>query len=132
MSEREDKVNNYYSPFAKLRHNWLVILSLIIFGRDVSKIPCFRNSLLYGIGGGLFCGLFRFMFTSHTLKSVNFSVYSFSFITLGYWIQCRYNYSKTKFEMMRLQEMLQNHAILEGTQEAEIIEKELGTRPVDV
>ncbi|XP_056645333.1 cytochrome c oxidase assembly protein COX20, mitochondrial [Diorhabda carinulata] len=106
--------------------------SLVLFGRDISKIPCFRNSLLYGIGGGLFCGLTRFMFTSQTLRSVNFSVYSFTVITLGYWFQCRYNYSKAKFEMMRLQELLKTHSILEGTAEAEILEKEFGTKPVDI
>lgn len=104
----------------------------MLFGRDVSKIPCFRNSVLYGIGGGLSCGLVRFMLTSHTLKSVNFSVYSFSLITLGYWIQCRYEYSKKKFEINKLQEMLKAHSVLEGTDDPDIIQSQLGTRPVDV
>lgn len=30
---------------------------LLLFGRDVSEIPCFRNSFLYGIGGGVGTGL---------------------------------------------------------------------------
>lgn len=30
---------------------------LNLFGRDVSEIPCFRNSFLYGIGGGVGMGL---------------------------------------------------------------------------
>lgn len=28
-----------------------------LFGRDVSEIPCFRNSFLYGIGSGVGVGL---------------------------------------------------------------------------
>lgn len=95
---------------------------MIIFGRDVSQIPCFRNSFLYGITGGLSLGLVNFLFTSKTLKSVNFSVYSFSMITIGYWIQCRYKYSKTKFEMLQLQEQLRKRAILEGVEDPSVIQ----------
>ncbi|XP_066260502.1 cytochrome c oxidase assembly protein COX20, mitochondrial [Euwallacea similis] len=89
---------------------------LILFGRDVSQIPCFRNSFLYGTLGGLGFGLAHFMFTSKVLKSTNYSVYAFSMITIGYWIRCRYQYSKTKFEMMRLQKALEQHIIYEGTE----------------
>ncbi|KAF7274440.1 cytochrome c oxidase assembly factor COX20 lethal (3) 87Df isoform X2 [Rhynchophorus ferrugineus] len=74
-----------------------------------------RTSFLYGVSGGLAFGLAHFLFTSRTLRSVNYSVYSFSMITIGYWMHCRYNYSKTKFEVMRLQEMLEKQAMLEGT-----------------
>ncbi|KAJ8955148.1 hypothetical protein NQ318_009041 [Aromia moschata] len=109
-----------------------ISVGLYLFGRDISKIPCFRNSLLYGIGGGLCFGLARFMITSQTLRSVNFAVYSFSFITMAYWIQCRFNYSKSKFEMLKMQEMLRQRALLEGTTEEQAIEAELGSKPVDV
>jgi hypothetical protein len=30
---------------------------LFIMGRDVAEMPCFRNSFLYGIGGGIGLGL---------------------------------------------------------------------------
>lgn len=33
---------------------------LVIFGRDVSEIPCFRNSFLYGIGSGIGTGLGKY------------------------------------------------------------------------
>ncbi|CAG9863393.1 unnamed protein product [Phyllotreta striolata] len=105
--------------------------SLVIFGRDVGKIPCFRNSMFYGITGGLFSGLVRFMFTSHPQKSSNFAVLSFSFITLGYWVHCRYEYSKLKFETMRLQELLRRNTLLEGTQADVQIEEKFGTKPAD-
>ncbi|ENN74980.1 hypothetical protein HUJ04_000053 [Dendroctonus ponderosae] len=90
--------------------------SLIIFGRDVSQIPCFRNSFLYGTLGGIGFGLAHFLFTSKVAKSVNYSVYAFSLVTVGFWMQCRLEYSKTKFEMMRLQQQLQERALFEGSQ----------------
>ncbi|KAJ8911676.1 hypothetical protein NQ315_005755 [Exocentrus adspersus] len=90
------------------------------------------NSLLYGMGGGLFCGLARFMMTSQSLRSCNFAVYSFSLITMVYWMQCRYNYSKTKFEMIKTQKLLQELAAVEGTSEEELIKSKLGSEPVDV
>ncbi|XP_050304556.1 cytochrome c oxidase assembly protein COX20, mitochondrial [Anthonomus grandis grandis] len=91
--------------------------SLMIYGRDVSQIPCFRNSFLYGTLGGLGLGLVHFMFTSKVPKSVNYSVYSFSVITMGYWMVCRYNYSKLKFELTRTQELLRDRIATEGTEQ---------------
>ncbi|XP_063923130.1 cytochrome c oxidase assembly protein COX20, mitochondrial [Zophobas morio] len=95
--------------------------SLIIFGRDVSKIPCFRNSFLYGIYGGLGLGLGHFMFKSRPLAACNFAVYSFCGVTLVYWIQCRYKYSQMKFQMLQMQELLRRQTVFEGTH----VEKEL-------
>lgn len=49
-------------------------LQLVLFGRDVSKIPCFRNSFLTGIYGGVGCGIASFLATSkyHTCTWVLF------------------------------------------------------------
>ena len=51
MDEKDDKKEK-----KKYDINWDEIdeerRHLHIFGRDVSEIPCFRNSFLYGIGGG--------------------------------------------------------------------------------
>ncbi|KAL1490730.1 hypothetical protein ABEB36_013378 [Hypothenemus hampei] len=102
MSDEEDNIPNK---------------SVIIFGRDVSQIPCFRNSFLYGILGGAAFGLAHFMFTSKVAKSANYSVYSFSMITIAYWMRCRYNYSAAKFEAMRIKEVFAERAILEGSLE---------------
>lgn len=90
--------------------------SLVIFGRDVSKIPCFRSTMLSGILGGMGCGLGYFMFTSRVKASCDVAMACFTFITLGYWAQCRYTYSKTKFEMMRMQEALALANLYEGTE----------------
>ncbi|KAF2886812.1 hypothetical protein ILUMI_19361 [Ignelater luminosus] len=92
---------------------------IVIFGRDITKIPCFRNSFLYGICGGITCGLARFMFTSRVKSATDFAVASFAVITMGYWFQCRYEYSKTKFEMDKMKYLLQNHMMYEGMNKEE-------------
>lgn len=99
----------------------------MLFGRDLSRIPCFRNSYLYGISGGIGCGLIYFLLTSRVKASMDFGMASFAVITLSYWVQCRYNYSKTKFEMERVQELLRRKATYEGTQEDSV-----DVRPIDV
>lgn len=50
---------------------------------------------------------------------------------MAYWIQCRYIYSKQKFEMLQLQEILKKHAILEGSEDPEVLNK-IETSTVDV
>lgn len=88
----------------------------MLFGRDISQIPCFRNSYLYGISGGIGCGLLYFLLTSRVKASMDFGVASFAVITLSYWTQCRYNYSKTKMEMEKVQELLRRRSLFEGTE----------------
>ncbi|KAK5644716.1 hypothetical protein RI129_006016 [Pyrocoelia pectoralis] len=90
--------------------------SIIIFGRDVTKIPCFRNSFLYGISGGLACGLIRFMFTSRPQSGANFALGAYGVITMCYWFRCRYRYSQEKFEMDKTRYLLEQHSLLKGTE----------------
>uniref|UniRef100_A0A182JAI6 Cytochrome c oxidase assembly protein COX20, mitochondrial n=1 Tax=Anopheles atroparvus TaxID=41427 RepID=A0A182JAI6_ANOAO len=40
---------------------------------------------------------------------------TFMATTVGYWIPCRYNWSKQKFDMAQMQRALQQQAIFEGT-----------------
>lgn len=87
----------------------------MFFGRDVSKIPCFRNSFLYGISGGIGAGLTAFMFTSRPQLSSHVAMGSFSVVCLCYWFQCRYMFSQTRFEMARIRAGLQEHVLHEGT-----------------
>lgn len=109
-----------------------LLQGIVIFGRDITKTPCFRNSFLYGICGGITCGLARFMFTSRVKSATDFAFASFVVITMGYWFQCRYEYSKTKFEMERMKHLLENHIMNEG----KLKEKEVNViddnKPVDV
>lgn len=42
---------------------------------------------------------------------------------MGYWFQCRYQFSKERFEMMRVQEMLRKRALLDGVEDPTVIGK---------
>lgn len=70
-------------------------------------------------------GLAKFMVSSQVLKSINFAIYSFTFVTLAYWIPCRYNYSKRKFELQRLEELMKRQVMKEGTEEERALQAEL-------
>ncbi|KAF5279175.1 hypothetical protein FQR65_LT03422 [Abscondita terminalis] len=100
----------------------------VIFGRDVTKVPCFRNSFLYGLSGGIGCGLLRFMFTSRPKSATDYAVGSFAAITMSYWFFCRYQYSQMKFEMNQMQYLLEQRALYEGTED----EKKLDVKMSEV
>ncbi|XP_039284128.1 cytochrome c oxidase assembly protein COX20, mitochondrial-like [Nilaparvata lugens] len=94
----------------------------MFFGRDVSKIPCFRNSFLYGLTSGLFGGLGYFMFTSKIPQSYRFGATTYLAVTIGYWLQCRYAYITNKQEIDRIQAALLRRIEIEGTAlEAELL-----------
>lgn len=100
---------------------------LFIFGRDVSLIPCFRNSFLYGVSSGVAIGFLTFMKTSRPAFSSNMAMGSFIAITLGYWLPCRYQYSKEQFEIRKMQALMNNASVYEGT----ALEKELTEKSED-
>ncbi|XP_059473960.1 cytochrome c oxidase assembly protein COX20, mitochondrial [Neocloeon triangulifer] len=81
--------------------------SLYLFGRDVSQIPCFRSSFLYGIGTGFAGGLVYFMSTSRASRATHVGFASFFFSTFIYWGVCRYNYAVSKFTTARIREATQ-------------------------
>ncbi|XP_036323537.1 cytochrome c oxidase assembly protein COX20, mitochondrial isoform X1 [Rhagoletis pomonella] len=96
---------------------------LHVFGRDVSQIPCFRNSFLYGIGGGVAIGVATFLGTSRTRLSTHVGFGCFFTGTLTYWLVCRYQWSKKRFEYQQLQEAMRKQSIYEGTDlERQILE----------
>ncbi|RZF39657.1 hypothetical protein LSTR_LSTR001178 [Laodelphax striatellus] len=88
---------------------------VMLFGRDVSKIPCFRNSYLYGLTSGLFGGLGYFMFTSKIPHSFRFGTGTYLAVTIGYWLQCRYKFITNKQEVDRIQAALLKRMEVEGT-----------------
>ncbi|XP_068632835.1 cytochrome c oxidase assembly protein COX20, mitochondrial [Battus philenor] len=94
---------------------------LVLFGRDLSKIPCFRESFLYGIGSGVGVGLAAFIKTSKPLLSQHIGVGAFSLTTLIYWSYCRYQWSRQKFDAEMLKDALKDKIRYEGT----VVEKEL-------
>jgi len=91
---------------------------LDFMGRDLAQIPCFRSSLLNGIGGGVAGGLAYFMFTSKVRKACNVAVFSFTGITLSYWFYCRYQWSTRKFNMTIIQAAMKEQIAAQGTEKA--------------
>ncbi|EDW24873.1 GL24382 [Drosophila persimilis] len=89
--------------------------SFVIFGRDVAQIPCFRNSFLYGISGGIGIGLLTFLGTSRTHLSTHVGFGSFFCGTIVYWMSCRYQWSARRFEQQQLREAMRRQALYEGT-----------------
>lgn len=55
----------------------------------MSEIPCFRNSYLYGLSGGIGIGLLTFMGTSRSMFSMHVGFSSFVVGTMSYWFWCR-------------------------------------------
>ncbi|XP_072939272.1 cytochrome c oxidase assembly protein COX20, mitochondrial [Epargyreus clarus] len=99
---------------------------LVIFGRDVSKIPCFRESFLYGVASGVGCGLASFIKTSKPMLSQHVGMGTFAITTLLYWSYCRVQWSRQRFDAQLMQEALKDKIRYEGT----AVEKELEERGV--
>ncbi|XP_070157341.1 cytochrome c oxidase assembly protein COX20, mitochondrial [Polyergus mexicanus] len=73
--------------------------AVMLFGRDISKIPCFKRSMLYGIYGGFATGLVTFMITSRIKLSTNITLGSYMGISVVYFCFCRYDYVMHKYAM---------------------------------
>jgi len=99
---------------------------VMIFGQDVSQIPCFRNSFLYGISGGMGVGVLAFLKTSKPQLASHIGFGSFFCGTMGYWMYCRYTWSKRRFEYQQLQAAMKNKALFEGTD----VERQLDIKTV--
>lgn len=87
--EPQKKASFAGRSFREQAFNRLIPQPLILFGRDVSAIPCFRESFLYGIGSGVVIGLGAFMSTSKPRLATHVGVSSYIMITLSFWCYCR-------------------------------------------
>ncbi|XP_067009801.2 cytochrome c oxidase assembly protein COX20, mitochondrial [Anabrus simplex] len=100
--------------------------SFVFFGRDVSQIPCFRNTFLYSISGGIATGLTYFLFTSRVGMASHVGFGSFVGISFTYWFFCRYQWSKRRIEFARIQKALQQVTMYEGTEMEKQLSEKLG------
>lgn len=96
---------------------------LVIFGRDVSKIPCFRESFLYGTASGVGVGLAAFIKTSKPMLSQHIGFGTFTISTMIIWSYCRWQWSKQRFDAQLLQEALKDKMLYEGTKVEKDLEK---------
>ncbi|KAF7385782.1 hypothetical protein V1477_001616 [Vespula maculifrons] len=128
--------------FAHALHQWLdgfmVTLQSDVRGRRLTvshismiflttEIPCFRNSFLYGISSGIGGGLLAFLFTSRPKLAMHCAMTTYFNVTIAYWFYCRYTRDRDHFNAIRMQDIFQNVAVMEGTEEGPeiVIDKEL-------
>eukprot|EP00127_Corallochytrium_limacisporum_P006323 Clim_evm34s225 gene=Clim_evmTU34s225 len=75
---------------------------------DVERIPCARDSYLYGIGGGSMLGTWRFLQTRNVLQGCNWAIGSFIVISFASWEICRYRLSA---EQEQIKKVLQDQGL---------------------
>ncbi len=114
-SSPEETKTSPSSTDKKTQEDELLKRELILFGKDIGHIPCFRNSFLYGITSGFGAGIVTFALSSKVPTATKTGFYTYVGVTLLYWIQCRYNYSVLKFEYSQLQYALKESVRFEGT-----------------
>ena len=86
-------------------------------GHDLSKVPCFKNSFMYGIGSGTLVGVAYNLALSRNPFKLAFCTYGL--VTFGYFGVCRWNYRKSEQEMKKIRHAMKNHAFMEGTEKDE-------------
>ncbi|NXI55704.1 COX20 protein, partial [Chloroceryle aenea] len=82
---------------------------------DVKRVPCARESVLYGSLGSFVVGLGYFLATSRVRRSCDFAVGGFISTTLGYWFYCRYNLAQQRIRQRMLKEGMRNRMLFEGS-----------------
>jgi len=95
--------------------------AVMLFGRDIRKIPCFKQSMLSGIYGGIAAGLATFIFTSRAKLSTNVALGSYMGVVVVYWCYCRYNYVMQKYALQDLQNILRQTSTVEQIKEVQAV-----------
>ena len=86
-------------------------------GTDVSKVPCFKHSFMYGIGAGMGVGVIYNLALSRNPYKIAFGTYAA--VLFGYYGVCRYNYRIREAELKKMRHLMKTAAYMEGTEEAE-------------
>ncbi|KAG7208415.1 hypothetical protein KM043_014647 [Ampulex compressa] len=58
-------------------------MEFYMFGKNFWKVPCMRNSLLYGISGGIGVGLLSFLLTSKAKQATKHMFGGYFAISIG-------------------------------------------------
>jgi len=72
--------------------------------QNATQIPCFRNSMLWGIGGGVGVGAVRAIWTSRPSVIGSWTVISFVLISAFQWETCRSARQRELQQMRMIQE----------------------------
>jgi cytochrome c oxidase assembly protein subunit 20 len=67
--------------------------------KDVHKIPCAREALLYGMGVGAVVGLTRYTVKRKVMTGCNYAVVSFAIVSSLSWEYCRWRLKKQRQEI---------------------------------
>ena len=86
-------------------------------GTDLSKAPCMKNSFMYAIGSGMGVGVVYNLALSRNPFKIAYATYTV--VLFGYYGVCRYQYRMREAEMKKLKHVMRDHAMMEGTAEAE-------------
>jgi len=89
--------------------------TLMFFGSDLSKIPCFRESHMVGIGSGLVAGLGYNLFLSRNPFKIALGTYGL--VMVGFYARCRYMYRMQEHDNKKLRYLMQRRNTFEGTAE---------------
>ncbi|EFN75290.1 Protein FAM36A [Harpegnathos saltator] len=81
--------------------------AVMLLGRDIRKVTCFKNSVLFGIYSGVAAGLVTFLFTSRVRLATNVAMGSYMGVSLSYWCFCRYTFVKNKYAITAMQNRIQ-------------------------
>lgn len=84
---------------------------VMLFGRDITKVPCFKDSQLYGIYSGFATGLATFMVTSRIRLTTAVSLGSYICVSFVFFCYCRYNYAMTKYAVYDVQSIMRQRSI---------------------
>ena len=100
-------------------------------GHDLSKVPCFKNSFMYGIGSGTLVGVVYNLALSRNPFKLAFATYGV--VTFGYFFVCRYNYRMSEAELKKIRHAMRQRPFIEGTEKdqewaAEAINKKTEVR----
>ena len=89
----------------------------------LANTPCYRSSLLTGIGSGVGIGLGYFMATSKVRAATNVAMASYVSATLVAWVWCRYKWSSSQVDEVMVRRALQKKILMEGTKEEDLFKQ---------
>ncbi|EZA62360.1 hypothetical protein DMN91_010759 [Ooceraea biroi] len=96
---------------------------VMLLGRDITKIPCFKRSMLNGIYTGIGSGLVTFLLTSRPRRALEVALGAYMSVSLVYWCHCRYTYVKQKYQLNDIKALQQQQSVNKEIEETEVEQK---------
>uniref|UniRef100_A0A6V7I2I0 Cytochrome c oxidase assembly protein COX20, mitochondrial n=1 Tax=Bracon brevicornis TaxID=1563983 RepID=A0A6V7I2I0_9HYME len=96
---------------------------IFLLGRDITKVACFKPSMITGMLSGAAGGILTFMFTSKPNLASHTMIGSFIVMTMGYYGVCRYQFAKEMMMVDKMKGLMQEAMMLEGIEREEKLEQ---------